>query len=49
MFASVAHAMDTTGAGQAGDADALVQFVFLITMLAIFYLLLTRPQQKRTK
>ncbi len=49
MFASVAHAMGTTGAGQAGGADALMQFVPLIAMLAIFYFLLIRPQQKRAK
>ena len=47
MFASVAHAMGTAGAGQAGDA--LMQFVPLIAMLAIFYFLLIRPQQKRAK
>ena len=34
MFASVAHAMGTAGAGQAGGADALMQFVPLIAMLA---------------
>ena len=49
MFASVAHAMVTAGAGQAGGADALMQFVPLIAMLAIFYFLLIRPQQKRAK
>ena len=49
MFASVAHAMGTAGAGQAGGADALMQFVPLIAMLAIFYFLLIRPQQKRAK
>ena len=48
MFASVAHAMGTAGAGQAGGADALMQFVPLIAMLAIFYFLI-RPQQKRAK
>ena len=49
MFASVAQAMGTAGAGQAGGADALMQFVPLIAMLAIFYFLLIRPQQKRAK
>ena len=49
MFASVAPAMGTAGAGQAGGADALMQFVPLIAMLAIFYFLLIRPQQKRAK
>ena len=49
MFASVAHAMGTAGAGQAGGADALMQFVPLIAMLAIFYFLLIRPQRKKDK
>ena len=41
--------MCTAGACQAGGADALMQFVPLIAMLAIFYFLLIRPQQKRAK
>ena len=49
MFASVAHAIRTAGAGQAGGADALMQVGPLIAMLAIFYFLLIRPQQKRAK
>ena len=49
MFASVAHAMGTAGAGQAGGADALMQFVPLIAMLAIFYFLLIRPESKKKK
>ena len=49
MFASVAHAMGTAGAGQAGGAYALMQFVPLIAMLAIFYFLRIRPPQKRAK
>ena len=49
MFASVAHAMGTTGAGAAGEAGAFMQFVPLLAMLAIFYFLLIRPQQKRAK
>ena len=49
MFASVAHPMGKAGASQAGGADALMQFVPLIAMLAIFYFLLIRPQQKRAK
>ena len=47
MFASVAHAMGTAGAGQAGGADALMQFVPLIAMLAIFYFLLIRAKQHK--
>ena len=48
MFASVAHAMGTSGAA-AAEGGALMQFVPLIAMLAIFYFLLIRPQQKRAK
>mgnify|MGYP005806873993 FL=1 len=47
MFASVAHAMGTSGA--AAEGGALMQFVPLIAMLAIFYFLLIRPQQKRAR
>ena len=49
MFASVAHAMGTAGAGQAGGADASCSLFLLFAMLAIFYFLLIRPQQKRAK
>lgn len=48
MFVSVAHAMGSTGASAAGG-DAFMQFVPLLLMLAIFYFLLIRPQQKRAK
>ena len=48
MFASVAHAMGA-GGGSGGSGDALMQFMPLILMLAIFYFLLIRPQQKRAK
>ena len=49
MFASVAHAMGQAGGAAAGGTDALMQFVPLLAMLAIFYFLLIRPQQKRAK
>lgn len=52
MFVSVAHAMGAAGgAGGTGGApaDAFMQFVPLLLMLAIFYFLLIRPQQKRAK
>lgn len=49
MFASVTHTTGTVGAGQAGGADALMQFASLIAILAIFYFLLIRPQRKRAK
>jgi len=48
MFASVAHAMGSAG-GAGGSGDALTQFMPLILMLAIFYFLLIRPQQKKAK
>lgn len=48
MFVSIAHAMGSTG-GAAGGSEAFMQFVPLLAMLAIFYFLLIRPQQKRAK
>lgn len=48
-FVAVAHAMAPTGTGGGGPADAFMQFVPLLLMLAIFYFLLIRPQQKRAK
>lgn len=48
MLVSIAHAMGTADA-QAGPAGAFMQFVPLLLMLAIFYFLLIRPQQKRAK
>ncbi len=50
FFESVAFAMGTSpSGGQASGTDMLVQFVPLILMLAIFWFLLIRPQQKRAK
>ena len=49
MFVSIAHAMGSAGGGQAGGPEAFMQFVPLLAMLAIFYFLLIRPQQKRAK
>lgn len=48
MFVSIAHAMGGVPTG-AGGTDAFMQFVPLLLMLAIFYFLLIRPQQKRAK
>ncbi len=49
-WVSVAHAMGTGGQG-AGDqaGGGLVAFLPLIIMVAIFYFLLIRPQQKKQK
>ncbi len=49
MFVSIAHAMGSAGGSTAGAPDAFMQFVPLLAMLAIFYFLLIRPQQKRAK
>ena len=48
MFVSVAHAMGS--AGQGGGPEAMLSgFMPILLMLAIFYFLLIRPQQKRAK
>jgi preprotein translocase subunit YajC len=48
MFTNFAYAMGQPGGG-GGDAAGLASFVPLILMFAVFYFLLIRPQQKRTK
>ena len=48
MFVSTAYAMGSAG-GQAAGGEAWMQFAPLLIMLAIFYFLLIRPQQKRAK
>lgn len=49
MLVSIAHAMGSAGGAGASGGDAFMQFVPLLLMLAIFYFLLIRPQQKRAK
>ncbi len=49
MFVSVAHAMGSAGGQQGGPEAMLTSFMPIILMLAIFYFLLIRPQQKRAK
>ncbi|MDQ7784477.1 MAG: preprotein translocase subunit YajC [Desulfomonilaceae bacterium] len=44
----VAYAMGAPG-GQGGDASALMGFLPMILIFAVFYLLLIRPQQKKAK
>ncbi|MFH1112543.1 MAG: preprotein translocase subunit YajC [Pseudomonadota bacterium] len=44
----VAYAMGAPG-GQGGDANALMGFLPMILIFAVFYLLLIRPQQKKAK
>ena len=45
----IAHAMGLGGAGGQGGAGGFTGFIPLILMFVIFYFLLIRPQQKRTK
>lgn len=47
MF-DIAYAM-TPGGGAEGGSSAFAGFIPLILMFVIFYFLLIRPQQKRTK
>jgi preprotein translocase subunit YajC len=49
MFTRFAYAMGQPGGGAGGEAAGLASFVPLILMFAVFYFLLIRPQQKRTK
>ncbi len=48
MF-SIAYAMGQGGAEGAQGAGGLASFIPLILMFVIFYFLLIRPQQKKTK
>ena len=47
MFISTAYAMGTQGA--AGQQGGFTAFIPLILMFVIFYFLLIRPQQKKSK
>ena len=50
MFSSIAYAMGQGGAGAGqGAGGGIGAFVPLILMFVIFYFLLIRPQQKKTK
>lgn len=50
MFAEIAHAMGQSGAGQqAPQGGGLMSLAPLILIFIIFYFLLIRPQQKKTK
>ncbi|MCA1960081.1 MAG: preprotein translocase subunit YajC [Desulfomonile sp.] len=44
----VAYAMAQPG-GEGGDVNALMSFLPMILIFAVFYLLLIRPQQKKAK
>jgi preprotein translocase subunit YajC len=46
---NIAYAMGQGGAGAEGGAGGFASFVPLILMFVIFYFLLIRPQQKKTK
>lgn len=50
MFPDIAWAMgQAPEGGQAGGGSALASFLPIILIFVIFYFLLIRPQQKRTK
>jgi preprotein translocase subunit YajC len=50
FWTSVAYAMGSPAGGAGGgDASAFASFIPLVLMFAVFYFLLIRPQQKRTK
>ena len=49
FWTTTAYAMGGAGAGAADGAAGLASFIPLILMFAVFYFLLIRPQQKRTK
>ncbi len=46
---NMAYAMGQLGAGSPGSAGGLASFIPLVLMFVIFYFLLIRPQQKKTK
>ena len=46
---NMAYAMGTGGAAAPGSAGGLASFIPLVLMFVIFYFLLIRPQQKKTK
>lgn len=48
-FIDTAYAMAPGGGGESGGGAALAQFFPLILIFAIFWFLVIRPQQKRTK
>jgi preprotein translocase subunit YajC len=45
----IAYAMGQGGAGAPGGSGGFASFIPLILMFVIFYFLLIRPQQKKTK
>lgn len=49
MLTSIAHAFGAPDPSTGESSNIFMQFIPLVIMLAIFYFLLIRPQQKRTK
>lgn len=49
MFVSSAYAQAAASAPSMGTMDVLQQFLPLVLIFVVFYLLLIRPQQKRMK
>lgn len=46
---NIAYAMGQSGAGGQGASGGLAAFIPFILMFVVFYFLLIRPQQKKTK
>lgn len=46
---SLAHAMGASGQGTGGQGGGFAAFLPLLLMIAIFYFLLIRPQQRKQK
>ncbi|MEE4113837.1 MAG: preprotein translocase subunit YajC, partial [Desulfobacteraceae bacterium] len=46
---NIAYALGQGGAGAPGASGGFASFIPLILMFVIFYFLLIRPQQKKTK
>ena len=49
LFAVTAFAEGEAQAEQAGGAGIVTMVIYLVAMVAVFYLLLIRPQRKRDK
>lgn len=49
MFTSIAHAAAGAPGGAGGSGDLVSMFMMPVLMIAVFYFLLIRPQQKKTK
>jgi preprotein translocase subunit YajC len=49
ILTGIAYALGQSGAGQGQGAGGIASFIPIILMFVIFYFLLIRPQQKKSK